>query len=94
MPKKSRREKQLADVRRRARTQSVISVPVAPSPIREHAATFQFIPSRPPAAQTVYATVDSGELVAIKKDLIKTAILSVLAISAEVILYWFGKGKL
>ena len=91
MPKKSRREKMLADIRRRARSERVLSVPAPQSPIQNHSATFQFTARQQPAVQTISTTVDSGELVAIKKDLTKTAILSVLAISAEFILFWFGR---
>ena len=70
MPKKSKREKILADSRR---------------------PTFQFVAS-PILKQSAPQTLaDTGELTAIKKDLVKTVILATIAIAAELVLYWFER---
>lgn len=94
MPKKSKREKMLADIRRRARTERVITVPAPSSPIREQASTFRFTTVSPIKPAVAHVITDTGELVAIKKDLNKTAVLSIIAIAAELVLYWFGRGKM
>lgn len=94
MPKKSKREKMLADIRRRARTEHVINVQTPASPIQEHTSTFRFTPSVSPKPREVHVYTNTTELTAIKNDLTKTAILSVVAITAELVLYWFGKGKI
>lgn len=91
MPKKSKREKILAEARRRVRTEHVLTASPAPSPIAEHTHTFQF---KAPSLQGIPArtgTSDGTELTAIKKDLSKTIILAGIAIAAELVLYWFGK---
>ena len=94
MPKKSKKEKQLADIRRRARTERVITVSSPASPIQEHTSTFRFNAPSMPVKQVVHISTDTSELVAIKRDLNKTAILSVIAITVEFLLYWFGRGKI
>ncbi len=94
MPKKSRHEKILADIRRRARTERVIPASPSPSPIREHASTFQFIASPNPNQHAALTAPETSELTAIKKDLTKTVVLSAVAIAAELTLYWFGRGKI
>jgi hypothetical protein len=93
MPKKSRREKMLADIRRRVRTEHVITTPPAVSPIQTHDATFHFNPSPGSKVYEPVLVVDT-ELPAIKRDLTKTVILAGIAITAELALYWFGRGKI
>ena len=93
MPKKSKREKMLADIRRRVRTEHVLTATPLASPIREHSSTFRFTMPTSPKQQEPRATTETSELTAIKKDLTKTTILAVIAIAAELTLYWFGKGK-
>jgi hypothetical protein len=93
MPKKSKREKILADIRRRVRTEHVLTSASMPSPIREHESTFHF--TAPVGTKTLDAvSVTTSELVAIKKDLTKTVILAGIAITAELALFWFGRGKI
>lgn len=94
MPKKSKREKILADVRRRVRTERVLSVSPSVSPIHEHAKTFRFTLSDKAKPQEAPLPVNTSELTAIKKDLTKTIVLATVAIAAEVALYWFGKGNI
>lgn len=94
MPKKSKREKMLADIRRRARTERVISVPASASPIQDHASTFKFTATPFDQPNVPQVMTDTTELTAIKKDLYKTAILSVVAIAAEFTLYWVSSGKM
>ena len=94
MPKKSREQKMLADIRRRVRTERVISTPASSIPIQEHASTFKFIPSGQVKRQEVVSRAATGELTAIKKDLVKTIVLATIAISAELVLYFLSKGRI
>ena len=84
----------LADIRRRARTERVIPASPSPSPIREHTSTFQFIASPNPKQHVSLTTPETSELTAIKKDVTKTVVLAGVAIAAELMLYWFGRGKI
>ena len=79
MPKKSKKEKIIAELRRKVQTQQILT----PSP------TFQYQAIKEntiPVLQHVQQ--HSSELIAIKKDLYKTFILAVVAIAAEIIIYF------
>ena len=82
----------LADIRRRAHTEHVVMAPVTASPIREHTSTFQFTASRDAAQHIVVPSAATSELTAIKRDLVKTIGLAAVAITAELVLYWTGRG--
>ncbi len=84
----------LADIRRRARTERVITVSSPGVPIQERSSTFQFTAPSIAKALPPQTRTDTAELIAIKKDLTKTAILATIAISVEFLLYWFGRGKI
>ena len=80
----------LADIRRTRTTEHVLTAQTPASPIRLHAATFQFTAPVSPKRQEA-VSVSNSELTAIKKDLTKTVILATLAIAAELVLYWFER---
>lgn len=81
MPKKSKKEKILADLRRRVHTEPSVTTP-----------TFRFqLKKEADAAPRQTTGSQKTELTAIKKDLSKTVILAALAIAAEVIIYWFKR---
>lgn len=85
MPKKSKKEKILADRRRLARVAQV--QPASPS--------FQFQLADIPSFESKSSSGQSvKELSAVKRDLTKTFILAALAIAVEVAIYWFGRGKI
>ncbi len=90
MPKKSKREKMLADIRRRARQEYVASAQ-APEQITTHTHTFKFAPAVSAKTNPVTSASDTAELTAIKRDLTKTVVLALIAIGAELALYWFGR---
>ncbi|KKW10516.1 MAG: hypothetical protein UY49_C0020G0010 [Microgenomates group bacterium GW2011_GWC1_49_7] len=71
MPKKSKREKIKADVRRTYTFEAILPE------------------KNLPAGKTREETT---ELHLIKQDVTKTIILAILAISAELVLYWWRKG--
>ncbi len=72
MPKKTRREKLLAQKRR-------LSSPVIVSPFQFHVT---------PQKKTLALEADNTvELIAIKSDLVKTLVLALLAITLELIVY-------
>ena len=82
MPKKSKKEKILADLRRRAHTEQSL----------ETSPTFRFqVKKEAVAPIREQVPQNSSELTAIKRDLYKTFILATLAIAAEVIIYWFRR---
>ena len=82
MPKKSKKEKILADLRRRVRTEQSLEAPP----------TFRFqVKKEAVAPAHTQKPQQSSELTAIKRDLYKTCILATLAIAAEVIIYWFKR---
>ena len=61
------------------------------SPIAAHTGTFQFTAASMPKPQEIHVQENTTELVAIKKDLTKTAILSIIAIASEIVLFWFER---
>lgn len=84
MPKKTKREKIIAEYRRKIQLTRASSS-TSPSPV--HSYTFQPLT----ANTTMHQTVPMGEttdLTTIRKDLIKTLLLAVAAISVEIGLYW------
>lgn len=89
MPKKSKKEKILADLRRRVRTEQSLTTQI-PTLVKEEAApTFRFQlkkETRAPVGQPIRQ--NTTELTAIKRDLSKTFILAALAIAAELIIYF------
>jgi len=74
MPKKTRKEKMLAA---RHRQQSTIAPSLVPTYVFES----------PRSAQTVAVIRDTEELVFIKRDLMRTVFLSMVAIGVEIVLY-------
>lgn len=90
MPKKSKREKMLADIRRRVRTERVLTVPAAVSPIKTQPSTFQFTMANSSKRQEA-PPANNSELIAIKRDLTKTVVLALVAIAVELVLFWFER---
>jgi hypothetical protein len=91
MPKKSKKEKILADMRRRAPTQQSLTTHI-PALVKEEASpTFRFQLNKKTAAPVWLPQQNSSELTAIKRDLSKTFILACLAILAEIIIYWLKR---
>ncbi|MCX6791951.1 MAG: hypothetical protein NT149_02845 [Candidatus Gottesmanbacteria bacterium] len=89
MPKKSKKEKILADLRRRVRTEQSLTTQIPTLVKEETAHTFRFQVKKEAAtpAQT-QEMQPSSELTAIKRDLYKTFILATLAIAVEIIIYF------
>jgi hypothetical protein len=92
MPKKSKKEKILADLRRRTRTEQSLTTQI-PTLVKEDVApTFRFQVNKEVAASVhTPPPQQTSELTAIKRDLSKTFILATLAIAAEVIIYLFKR---
>ncbi len=81
MPKKSKKEKILADLRRRVYTEEPSVSP-----------TFQFQMKKEQVAPAQTSSLQhSSELTAIKRGLSKTVILAAMAIAIEVLIYWFKR---
>lgn len=92
MPKKSKKEKILADLRRRVRTEQSLSTRIPTLVKEEVSPTFRFqLKKRVVVAPRTDIRQHSTELTAIKRGLYKTFILASLAIAAEVIIYWFRR---
>lgn len=89
MPKKSKKEKILADIRRRAPVEQSLTTRI-PTLVKEDVGpTFRFqLNKNIPAQARQQPRQNSSELTAIKQDLYKTFILAALAITAEVIIYF------
>lgn len=94
MPKKSRREKILADIRRRARTEHVQQIVSVQSPVIAQTTTFRFTAPRISKTQEVTLQASTSELAAIKRDLIKTFILASIAIAGEITIYLISHGNI
>lgn len=77
MPKKTKRQKILADQRRQ---QTTISLETS-SPV-----SFQF--QSIPAKTKSPATENDSELIAVRADIMKTLFLAGIAIGVELIVYW------
>jgi hypothetical protein len=92
MPKKSRKEKIIADLRRRVQTQQISTTHIPTLVKEETPTTFRFqVKNEAETPVREQVQQNSSELTAIKRDLYKTFILAALAISAEVIIYWFKR---
>ncbi len=92
MPKKSKKDKILADIRRRAHTEQSVTTHL-PTLVKEDAApTFRFQLKKEVAPHAPRETEqNTSELAAVKRDLYKTFILATLAIAAEFFIYWFKR---
>jgi hypothetical protein len=88
MPKKTKKEKIIADLRRRLQDQ--------PTQLPKQPAVSDISYRLPPKKQVakVETTDDTAQLLLIKKDLVKTLILTVLAIGIEFVLFATTKNKL
>ena len=53
--------------------------------------TFQFVAPSIFKPSAPHDLADTDELIAIKKDLVKTVILATIAIAAELVLFWFER---
>ena len=92
MPKKSKKEKILADIRRRAHTEQSLTTQIPTLVKEEPTSTFQFQLKKDIAGQALQPTQqNTSELTAIKHDLNKTFILATLAVVAEIIIYLFKR---
>jgi hypothetical protein len=92
MPKKSKKEKILADIRRRVHTEQTLTTQIPTLVKEEVAPAFRFQAKKEAIAPTrTQKPQQSSELSAIKSDLYKTFILAALAIAAEIIIYWFKR---
>jgi hypothetical protein len=92
MPKKSKKEKIIADLRRRIRTEQSLTAQI-PTLVKEDTVPrFRFQVKKEVAASVqTPLQQNSSELTAIKRDLSKTFILAAMAIAAEVIIYLFKR---
>jgi hypothetical protein len=89
MPKKSRKEKIIAELRRRVHTEQALTTHIPPLVKEEPASAFQFqLKKDAPAPVREQIHQNSSELTAIKRDVYKTCMLAALAIAAEVIIYF------
>ena len=89
MPKKSKKEKILADYRRKVQTQQSLTAHI-PTLVKEDTTpNFQFRLKKEPLLPVQQQNESTTELIAIKRDLSKTFVLATLAIAAEIIIYVF-----
>ncbi|MCX6793960.1 MAG: hypothetical protein NTY06_02540 [Candidatus Gottesmanbacteria bacterium] len=91
MPKKSKKEKIIADLRRRVQTQQSLTTHIPTLVKEETSPTFRFQLKKEAKEPVQHVQQNLSELTAIKRDLSKTFILATLAIAAEVIIYWFRR---
>jgi len=93
MPKRTRREKLLAQARRRTVTPVPLSSQDAPlnSPEQQH--TFSFQVTQTPIQKDLSKETNAEELPIIQHDLIKTVILAICAIGIELTIYTLLRGK-
>jgi hypothetical protein len=96
MPKKTRKEKILAEARRivghNATTHSININKIAP-PIAENKNPYSYIPVKVPISNSKIVASDQTEFNIIRKDLVKTVFLTIGAVFLELIVYWQFKGK-
>src|SRR5688572_30372415 len=95
MPKKSKKEKIIAEQKRRLHPHNPVTPQVLMDSAVQQSPTFKFQLNKKhiiPSVETTYS--DQTELTAIKHDLTKTLILAFVAVSAELALYWLGRGKI
>ncbi len=95
MPKKSRKEKIIADQKRKRPTSIPSTTSIATVSAAQQPPTFQFhLTKKTDTGILPKIPSDNTELVAIKQDLVKTLLLAFIAVSIEFALYWFGRGKI
>ena len=88
MPKKSKKEKIIAELRRKVQTQQTLTVH-PPTLVKEEISnSFKFQAKKEIQTPGSHVEQNTTELVAIKHDLRKTFILATLAIVAEAIIYF------
>lgn len=95
MPKKTKREKIIADYRKKLQRVQQLqeSSPASLSPSSSTQApvnTYRFITRTQTSLQSTGSGTET-ELVYIKRDLMKTLLLAGLAIGGELALFWFWK---
>mgnify|MGYP001566810278 CR=1 FL=1 len=86
MPKKTRREKIIADYRNKLRLIHDVHLPSVSATVSFQPTTHQPLPKH----STTFA-LDPKEFSAIRRDLVKTVLLATIAIAAEFGLYWYWK---
>ncbi len=87
MPKKSKQEKIIADLRRK--------IPKISDPEHTNEAKYTFSSSHSTSAVPPVSTAaDMKELTFIKSDLVKTVIFAGIAIGFELALFWVKKGNI
>jgi hypothetical protein len=94
MPKKSKKEKIIAEQKRKLFTRTILPSPVDGYSAVQQPTVFQFQlknKTHTSTGDTVYR--DKTELITIKHDLTKTVTLALIALGIEVALYWFSRGK-
>lgn len=95
MPKKSKREKIIAEQKRKRHTLTPVTPQVFMDSAVQQASIFKFQLNKKhiaPPVEKIYS--DQTELTAIKHDLTKTLILAFVAVSIELALYWLGRTKI
>lgn len=85
MPKKTRREKIIADYRKKLNR-------ILEAPSQQSVSPYQ-ITNQHASKQNLadHLTLDATELSAIKRNIAKTVLLAGLAVAGEIALYWFWK---
>ena len=94
MPKKTKREKIIADYRKKLQLIEAKSLQsLSPITKQQHSGASYKIAPQPSSVSHKQATLalDEKELRSITRDLIKTVALAGIAIAGELALYWFWK---
>src|SRR5258706_9533955 len=95
MPKKSKKEKIIAEQKRKLHVHLPLASSAITSGAEQQAPTFQFqLTKKQPTYPPAQTYSDQAELIAIKRDLTKTLVLAFIAVSIELALYWFSRGKI
>ena len=93
MPKKTKREKLLADKHRHMSLSSPSYSSISPSPaVNVQSQTFSYHASEMKVSQKAVKE-DNVELSIIRHDLLKTIILAIIAIGIELGTYWYIRAK-
>jgi hypothetical protein len=96
MPKKTKKEKILAEARRIVRHhESIQSLEITPKTanVVESKNPYTFSPGSVRMTNAKISAADISEFSIIRKDLIKTVILTVAAVFLELVIYWQFRGK-
>lgn len=92
MPKKTKKEKIIADYRRKLATSYSLPETTmsssASNPLASRASYSLHLPADPLSTQPKHDEINNSQLPAIKKDLVKTMTLAIVAIAIEFLLYW------